>query len=73
MKPFKILIATLLLFSCKHKPYRYKISGYIEVNGNLHRTLWYVDTFNLKNDTVYYTNSDGSQLKIGPPFTIKHL
>jgi len=73
MKIFKILILILLLFSCKHKTYKYKISGYININGNFHETIWYVDTFNLKNDTVYYTNSDGSQIKIGPPFIIKYL
>jgi hypothetical protein len=73
MKPFKILILLLSLFSCQDKKYRYKISGYTEINGNEHETIWYVDTFDLKNDTVYYTNSDGSQIKIDPPFIIKHL
>ena len=73
MKPFKILIVTLLLFSCGNKTYKYKISGYTNINGNKHETIWYVDTFSLKNDTVYYTNSDGSQIKIGSPFIIKHL
>lgn len=73
MKVFKILMVTLLLVSCQNKSYKYKISGYIMVNGKLHETIWYVDTFNLKNDSIYYTNSDGTQIKIGSPFIIKHL
>ena len=74
MKTIKILLLTLLLFSCGGKKYKYEIKGkvYIPTSGTnpMHDAIWYTDTINFDGDTIYYFNSDGSEVRIRPPFIL---
>ena len=70
----KILLIGLLLFSCTKKEYRYEIKGkiYVPTSGTnpMHDAIWYTDTINFDGDTLYYFNSDGSEVRINPPFIL---
>lgn len=74
MKTIKILLLTLLLFSCGGKKYKYEIKGkvYVPTSGlnPMHDAIWYTDTINFDGDTIYYFNSDGSEVRIHPPFIL---
>ena len=74
MKTIKILLLTLLLFSCGGKKYKYEIKGkvYVPTSGlnPMHDAIWYTDTINFDGDTIYYFNSDGSEVRIYPPFIL---
>jgi hypothetical protein len=74
MKTIKILLLTLLLFSCGGKKYKYEIKGkvYVPTSGlnPMHDVIWYTDTINFDGDTIYYFNSDGSEVRIYPPFIL---
>ena len=37
----------------------------------MHDAIWYTDTIYYQNDTVCYDNSDGSTVKIAPPYEIE--
>jgi len=73
----KKLLFILLISSCSNIDYKYEIRGkvYIPSNGttSMHDAVWYTDTISFDGDTAYYFNSDGSEVRIYPPFTIKHL
>lgn len=75
MKRLSILL--FLLASCTMKKYKYEIRGkvYIPSNGltSMHDAIWYTDTISFDGDTAYYFNSDGSEVRIYPPYIIKHL
>ena len=74
MKTIKILILTLLLFSCSEKKYKYEIKGkvYIPTSGvnPLHDATWYADSIHFDGDTIYYFNSNGNEVRIKPPYTL---
>jgi len=36
----------------------------------LHDAIWYTDTISFDEDTAYYFNSDGSEVRIYPPFIL---
>ena len=73
----KKLLFILLLPSCVGKDYKYEIRGkvYVPSNGptSMHDAIWYTDTISFDGDTAYYFNSDGSEVRIYPPFIIKQL
>jgi YHS domain-containing protein len=64
----------MVLFSCKRKEYKYEIHGkvYVPTSGinPLHNAVWYTDTISFDGDTIYYFNSDGSKVRIKPPYFI---
>ena len=70
----KILLIGLLLFSCTKKEYRYEIKGkvYVPTSGTnpMHDAKWFTDTISFDGDTIYYFNSDGSQVRIRPPYIL---
>jgi hypothetical protein len=70
----KLLLISLLLFSCTKKEYRYEIKGqvYVPTSGvnPMHDAIWYTDTINFDGDTLYYFNSDGSEVRITPPYIL---
>lgn len=68
----KILIV-LLLASCTNKEYKYEIKGSVKTADGNHPAIWYTDTLTFDNDTAYYQNSDGTIVKIYPPYIIKDL
>jgi hypothetical protein len=74
MRTIKILVLALLLFSCTEKKYKYEIKGkvYVPTSGTnpMHDAIWYTDTINFDGDTLYYLNSDGSEVRIYPPYIL---
>lgn len=70
---FKLTILLLLFSSCVRK-YRYEIRGkvYVPTSGlnPMHDAIWYTDTISFDGDTIYYFNSDGSEVRIRPPFIL---
>jgi hypothetical protein len=69
----KKLLLVLLLASCTNKQYKYRIEGVVETKGGGHPAVWYTDTISFDGDTAYYFNSDSSEVRISPPYVIKHL
>lgn len=64
----------VMLISCGKKEYRYEIHGkvYVPTSGlnPMHDAIWYTDTISFDGDTIYYFNSDGSEVRILPPFIL---
>lgn len=72
----KLMFIMLLgLTSCTEKEYRYEISSkvYVPTAGPnpMHDAIWYTDTISFDGDTAYYFNSDGSEVRIYPPYVLK--
>jgi hypothetical protein len=72
----KLMFIMLLgLTSCNIKEYRYEIRGkvYVPTSGlnPMHDAIWYTDTISFDGDTAYYFNSDGSEVRIYPPYVLK--
>jgi hypothetical protein len=70
-----IALVGMVLFSCKRKEYNYEIHGkvYIPTSGvnPMHDAIWYTDTINFDGDTIFYFNSDVSEVRIYPPYILK--
>jgi hypothetical protein len=70
-----IILIGFMLFSCVGKEYRYEIHGkvYVPTSGlnPMHDAIWYTDTISFDGDTIYYFNSDGSEVRIHPPYILK--
>jgi hypothetical protein len=73
-KLFSLLLLTLTLVSCIKKDYKYEIRGkvYVPTAGlnPMHDAIWYTDTISFDGDTIYYFNSDGSEVRINPPYIL---
>ena len=74
----KLILITLVgmvLLSCERKEYKYEIHGkvYVPTSGlnPMHDAIWYTDTISFDGDTLYYFNSDGSEVRIYPPYILK--
>jgi hypothetical protein len=69
-----LFILGITLLSCENKKYRYEIHGkvYVPTNGvsGLHDAIWLTDTISFDGDTLYYFNSDGSEVRISPPYKL---
>ncbi len=70
MKKLISIIIVLLVFSCGRNDYRYKIKGSVITNKGPHPAIWYTDTISFDGDTAYYFNSDGSEVRIYPPYVL---
>ena len=71
----KLMFIMLLgITSCNMKEYRYEIRGkvYVPTSGlnPMHDAIWYTDTISFDGDTAYYFNSDGSEVRIKPPYIL---
>jgi hypothetical protein len=68
------IVAVLLLLSCNRKEYKYEIHGkvYVPTTGinPMHDAIWYTDTISFDGDTIYYFNSNGSEVRINPPYIL---
>lgn len=77
MKKFNYFLIFLFLLACKPKEYKYKIEGqvYIPTSGlnPMHDAIWFTDSIRFRNDTIFYTSSDGSVVQINPPYKIYKL
>jgi len=71
---FKLLFLILILTACNKKEYKYEIRGkvYVPTSGlnPMHDAIWYTDTISFDGDTIYYFNSDGSEVRIYPPYIL---
>lgn len=65
-----IVLLGLIIFSCNQKKCRYKIKGTVITNKGHHPAIWYTDTISFDGDTAYYFNSDGSEVRIKPPYIL---
>jgi hypothetical protein len=74
MKTLISIVVVLILFSCNRKEYKYEIHGkvYVPTTGlnPMHDAIWYTDTISFDGDTLYYFNSDGSEVRINPPYIL---
>ena len=70
-----IFLTTFIMFSCNRKEYRYEIRGkvYFPTAGAnpMHDAIWYTDTISFDGDIAYYFNSDGTEVRIYPPYILK--
>lgn len=77
MKTLFSLLLLLVITSCSTNDYKYRIKGriYVPTSGAnpMHDAIWYANSIHLVNDTLVYYNSDGSEVRINPPFTIDTL
>lgn len=73
-KIISIFVLSILLIGC-NKEYKYEIRGkvYVPTSGPnpIHEAIWYTDTISFDGDTIYYFNSDGSEVRIKPPYILK--
>ena len=65
------LFIMTLISSCNNRKFKYRIDGTVTVNDTIHPAIWYTDTISFDKYTAYYYNSDGSEVRIYPPFTLK--
>lgn len=69
-----LIISLLFITSCTSKEYKYEIHGkvYIPTSGinPMHDAIWKTDTVSFDGDTIYYFNSDGSEVRISPPYVL---
>jgi hypothetical protein len=73
MKFITLLLLSTILLSCDVKEYKYKIEGVVETKDGGHPAVWYTDTISFDGDTAYYFNSDGSEVRISPPYVLKTI
>jgi hypothetical protein len=70
-----IMLLGSMFVSCDKNEYRYEIRGkvYVPTSGvnPMHDAIWYTDTISFDGETIYYFNSDGSEVRINPPYTLK--
>ena len=66
------LVIAMIAASCQSdkKQWPYRIDGRVKTGEGLRPAIWYTDSFTLKGDTLIITNSDRSQWKIAPPYTV---
>jgi hypothetical protein len=69
-----IFIILLVLVSCSSKEYKYEIHGQVsnsKTGNNLtHNAIWYTNNISFDGDTIFYINSDGSEVRIKPPYKL---
>jgi hypothetical protein len=70
-----ILVSAALLVSCssqhrEREELKYEIHGNVEYRGQTRPAIWITDTFEVHHDTIVITNSDSSQWRIAPPYTV---
>ena len=71
---FKFTFLLLFILSCTEKKYKYEIHGkvYVSTSGinPMHDAVGFTDTISFDGDTIYYFNSDGSEVRIKPPYIL---
>ena len=67
------LFFILVLTSCSEKKYKYEVNKEIFYGDSLYGAIWYLDSFELDGDTLFYFNSDSSKVVIHPPYVIKEI
>jgi hypothetical protein len=69
MKKLLVLLIVFGLISCKQKKYPYKIQGIIDGQ----ESILFTDTYDIYNDTIFVTCSNGYVFKVSKPFKIEML
>jgi hypothetical protein len=66
--------AILILCGCNGLEYKYHIVGKVILkDSTLRNSEWFTDTISFDFDTAFYKNSDGSVVKIYPPYTVYEI
>lgn len=77
MKKLFIFLILFSVISCKTNNYKYKVKGkiYIPTSGvnPMDDAVWYTNNYNIVNDTLIYRNSDGSEVRVNPPFKVYRM
>ena len=68
-----IFSSILFILSCAKDDYTYRVIGKVNTEDGWKDAVWYSDTLCFDYDTIYYTNSDGSVVRIQPPYEIEKL
>jgi len=71
MKTVFSLLIVLMFLSCEHKKYKYEIRGEVIDKNGQHPAVIYTDTVSFDGDTLFYHNTDGTEVRIYPPFILK--
>ena len=72
----KIIIAIniiLFLISCGSPEYKYHVVGNVNTKNGVCNAEWYSDTIYFEGDTIFYRNSDSSEVRIYPPYDIYQI
>jgi hypothetical protein len=64
---FSILLV-LTLMSCNQKNYKYEIRGSVMTKNGQSPAVFYTDSISYDGDTLFYTNSDNTEVRIYPPY-----
>ena len=74
MKTLFSLLILMMITSCGGHDYKYRVSGTVILPESpvikSSNAVWYTDSINFNGDTIYYFNSDGSKVKINPPYVL---
>jgi hypothetical protein len=72
MKKLIGMFLLLFLMSCG-SDYKYHVYGNVNTNKGVKDAEWYADTLYYDADTIFYINSDGSIVRIYPPYFVEQL
>ena len=61
-----VVIIGAFLVATKDTTFKYEVHGLVKNNS----AIWYTDSLQSRNDTLYYKNSDGSVVTIPPPYAV---
>lgn len=69
-----LYISAILLLGCSGLEYKYHIVGKVILKDSCFRDAeWYSDTISFDGDTAFFKNSDGSEVRIYPPYTVYEI
>jgi hypothetical protein len=69
----KLFIPIFFLMSCSDFEPKYRIESIVETKEGPKYEILYTKTINFDGDTIYYFNNEGDEVRIYPPYTLKHL
>jgi hypothetical protein len=70
MKIIYSIVLMLTLLSCNQKNYKYEIRGNVMTKNGHSPAVFYTDSISYDGDTLFYTNSDNTEVRIYPPYNL---
>jgi hypothetical protein len=68
-----ISIPFLLFLTACGNDYKYHVYGSVNTSKGVKPAEWYADTLYYDADTIFYTNTDSSIVKIYPPYIVTKI
>ena len=65
-----ISLIVVIRYLPSNKAYKYEIISTIKVDDTLRVAKWYANNIQIKGDTIFYRNSDGSEVCIPRPYVL---